>query len=70
MNMPNMNPLLRLHAIGQRIWLDNLSRTLLQEGAGRQDHIGQVSSLCQKDVLDHQVLQCGQGLARVVGIGV
>ncbi len=33
MNMPNMNPLLRLHAIGQRIWLDNLSRTLLQEGA-------------------------------------
>ena len=33
MNMPNMNPLLRLHATGQRIWLDNLSRTLLQEGA-------------------------------------
>ena len=32
MNMPNMNPLLRLHAIGQRIWLDNLSRTLLREG--------------------------------------
>ncbi len=26
------NPLLRLHALGQRIWLDNLSRTLLQEG--------------------------------------
>jgi len=32
MNMPNMNPLLRLHAAGQRIWLDNLSRTLLREG--------------------------------------
>lgn len=28
-----MNPLLRLHALGQRIWLDNLSRTLLQDGA-------------------------------------
>lgn len=27
-----MNPLLRLHALGQRIWLDNLSRTLLHEG--------------------------------------
>jgi len=33
MNMPKMNPLLRLHATGQRIWLDNLSRTLLREGA-------------------------------------
>ena len=29
----NPNPLLRLHALGQRIWLDNLSRTLLLEGA-------------------------------------
>jgi transaldolase len=28
-----MNPLLELHALGQRIWLDNLSRTLLREGA-------------------------------------
>ena len=27
-----MNPLLRLHALGQRIWLDNLSRTLLRDG--------------------------------------
>ena len=27
-----MNPLLELHALGQRIWLDNLSRTLLREG--------------------------------------
>ena len=27
-----MNPLLQLHALGQRVWLDNLSRTLLQEG--------------------------------------
>ena len=63
-------------------WFDGLSTHLYQavgvgetavffrEGAGRQDHIGQVSSLCQKDVLDHQVLQCGQGLARVVGVGV
>jgi transaldolase len=30
--MINPNPLLRLHSLGQRIWLDNLSRTLLQEG--------------------------------------
>lgn len=28
-----MNRLLELHALGQRIWLDNLSRTLLREGA-------------------------------------
>lgn len=28
-----MNPLLELHALGQRVWLDNLSRTLLREGA-------------------------------------
>lgn len=27
-----MNPLLELHSHGQRIWLDNLSRTLLKEG--------------------------------------
>lgn len=27
-----MNPLLELHALGQRVWLDNLSRTLLREG--------------------------------------
>ncbi|HEY0338211.1 MAG TPA: transaldolase [Burkholderiales bacterium] len=26
------NPLLTLHTLGQRIWLDNLSRTLLKEG--------------------------------------
>jgi transaldolase len=26
------NPLLSLHTLGQRIWLDNLSRTLLKEG--------------------------------------
>jgi len=30
--MEQMNPLLRLHALGQRVWLDNLSRTLLREG--------------------------------------
>jgi transaldolase len=30
-----MNPLLRLHAIGQRVWLDNLSRTLLRENSLR-----------------------------------
>lgn len=33
MNMPGINPLLRLHALGQRVWLDNLSRTLLREGS-------------------------------------
>lgn len=27
-----MNPLLQLSALGQRVWLDNLSRTLLREG--------------------------------------
>src|SRR6187551_3650436 len=27
-----MNPLLHIHALGQRVWLDNLSRTLLKEG--------------------------------------
>ncbi|MDP1544371.1 MAG: transaldolase family protein [Polycyclovorans sp.] len=27
-----MKPLLELHSLGQRIWLDNLSRTLLREG--------------------------------------
>ena len=32
MNAPRLNPLLRLHALGQRVWLDNLSRTLLLEG--------------------------------------
>jgi len=26
------NPLIALHALGQRVWLDNLSRTLLSEG--------------------------------------
>ncbi len=30
--MEKMNPLLRLYALGQRVWLDNLSRTLLREG--------------------------------------
>jgi transaldolase len=48
MNMPNMNPLLRLHATGQRIWLDNLSRTLLLEGTLQklitEDHIAGVTS--------------------------
>lgn len=28
----NNNPLLELKALGQHIWLDNLSRTLLREG--------------------------------------
>lgn len=43
-----MNPLLRLHALGQRIWLDNLSRTLLQEGTLKklvtEDRIAGVTS--------------------------
>ena len=26
------NPLLALHTLGQRVWLDNLSRTLLEDG--------------------------------------
>lgn len=30
--MPTMNPLLQVRAQGQQIWLDNLSRTLLNEG--------------------------------------
>jgi transaldolase len=44
----NPNPLLRLHALGQRIWLDNLSRTLLQEGTLKklvsEDRIAGVTS--------------------------
>lgn len=48
MNMPRLNPLLRLHALGQRIWLDNLSRTLLREGTLQQlirdDRIAGVTS--------------------------
>jgi transaldolase len=43
-----MNPLLRLHALGQRIWLDNLSRTLLREGTLKklisEDRIAGVTS--------------------------
>jgi transaldolase len=43
-----MNPLLRLHALGQRIWLDNLSRTLLHEGTLKklitEDRIAGVTS--------------------------
>lgn len=31
-----MNPLLELRALGQRVWLDNLSRTLLSEGVLRR----------------------------------
>jgi transaldolase len=31
-NAPVNNPLITLHNLGQRIWLDNLSRTLLREG--------------------------------------
>lgn len=44
----NPNPLLRLHALGQRIWLDNLSRTLLHEGTLKklvaEDRIAGVTS--------------------------
>lgn len=46
--MINSNPLLRLHALGQRIWLDNLSRTLLHEGTLKklvsEDRIAGVTS--------------------------
>lgn len=37
-----MNPLLALHKLGQRVWLDNLSRTLLHEGTLKKliDHDG------------------------------
>lgn len=46
--MLNPNPLLRLHALGQRIWLDNLSRTLLREGSLKklvsEDRIAGVTS--------------------------
>ncbi|MBX3666453.1 MAG: transaldolase [Burkholderiales bacterium] len=46
--MIEANPLLRLHALGQRIWLDNLSRTLLQEGTLKklvaEDRIAGVTS--------------------------
>ncbi|MGE4112335.1 MAG: transaldolase [Burkholderiales bacterium] len=43
-----MNPMLRLHALGQRIWLDNLSRTLLRDGTLKklvsEDRIAGVTS--------------------------
>jgi transaldolase len=43
-----MNPLLQLRALGQRIWLDNLSRTLLREGGlaklVREDGVAGVTS--------------------------
>jgi transaldolase len=43
-----MNPLLELHALGQRVWLDNLSRTLLQESGleklVREDAVAGVTS--------------------------
>ncbi|MDP1537898.1 MAG: transaldolase [Burkholderiales bacterium] len=46
--MINPNPLLRLYALGQRIWLDNLSRTLLHEGTLKklvaEDRIAGVTS--------------------------
>lgn len=46
--MIETNPLLRLHALGQRIWLDNLSRMLLQEGTLKklvaEDRIAGVTS--------------------------
>ena len=48
MDTTSMNPLLRLHALGQRIWLDNLSRTLLRDGILKQlvtdDRIAGVTS--------------------------
>ena len=34
--MSSLNPLLELKELGQRVWLDNLSRTLLREGALRR----------------------------------
>lgn len=34
--MSSANPLLELKALGQRVWLDNLSRTLLREGGLRR----------------------------------
>jgi transaldolase len=43
-----MNPLLQLHALGQRVWLDNLSRSLLREGTlerlVREDGLAGVTS--------------------------
>lgn len=45
---PSTNPLHRLHALGQRVWLDNLSRTLLREGTlerlVREDGLAGVTS--------------------------
>ena len=42
----------------------------LGKGARRQDHVGQVGGLGQEDVLHHQVVERGQRLAGVVGVGV
>ena len=43
---------------------------LFRERAGRQDDVGQVGGLGQKDVLHHQVLQRRQRLAGMVGVRV
>ena len=43
---------------------------LLGPGRGRQDHVGVVGRLGQEDVLDHQMLELGQRLARVMRVGV
>ena len=55
----NKNPLLQLKAMGQHVWLDNLSRTLLQEGALQrlmtEDGIDGVTSnpvIFQKAIVD------------------
>jgi hypothetical protein len=42
----------------------------LGEGAGGQNYVSQIAGFGQENVLHHQVVQSGQRVAGVVGIGV
>ena len=43
---------------------------LLQVGGGRQDHVGELGGLGEEDVLHHEEVQRGQGLADLVDVRV
>src|SRR5690349_2666315 len=43
---------------------------LLQVGGGGQDHVGELGGLGQEDVLHHQEIELGQGLAHLVDVRV
>ena len=43
---------------------------LLGPGGGRQHHVGEPGGLGHEDVLNHQMLEAGQGMTRMVQVGV